>query len=113
MFRRRRMAGDRAADRPVRFGGVEVRLGSHSVRRDGREVALRPKEFELLRALIERMDTVVSRSELLTMVWGYSTGVVSRTVDSHVVELRRKLEIDPARPAHILTVRKSGYLLKP
>jgi DNA-binding response OmpR family regulator len=115
LFRRRRLAGhgETAAERAVRFGRVEVRLGSHSVQRDGQEVELRPKEFDLLRALIERMGSVVSRHELLTTVWGYTADVVSRTVDSHILELRRKLEDDPTHPTHILTVRKSGYLLKP
>ena len=46
-------------------------------------------------------------------VWRYDLSVVSRTVDTHIVELRRKLESDPARPRHILTVRKSGYRLQP
>ena len=49
--------------------------------------------------------------ELLTEVWGYSAEVMSRTVDTHVAELRRKLEKDPANPAHIVTVRKTGYRL--
>jgi DNA-binding response OmpR family regulator len=53
----------------------------------------------------------VGRIELLREVWGYGSDVVSRTVDTHVGELRRKLETDPARPRHILTVRKSGYRL--
>ena len=53
----------------------------------------------------------MSREELLTEVWGYSAEVMSRTVDTHVAELRRKLERDPANPKHILTVRKTGYRL--
>jgi DNA-binding response OmpR family regulator len=72
---------------------------------------LRPKEFELLMALIRRRDEVVSRTELLEEVWGYDTDVVTRTVDTHVVELRRKLEDDPTHPRHIITVRKTGYRL--
>jgi DNA-binding response OmpR family regulator len=74
-------------------------------------VALRPKEFDLLAALIQRRGDVVSRDELLHQVWGYADEVFSRTVDTHVAELRRKLEPDPARPRHILTVRKAGYRL--
>jgi len=77
-----------------------------------RVVALTPKEFDLLVALLRRGGAVVSRMELLTEVWGYSAAVLSRTVDTHVAELRRKLETDPAAPQHILTVRKAGYRLE-
>jgi two-component system alkaline phosphatase synthesis response regulator PhoP len=55
------------------------------------------------------LSAVVSRTDLLREVWGYASGAVSRTVDTHVAELRRKLEEDPAAPRHILTVRKVGY----
>jgi DNA-binding response OmpR family regulator len=92
-----------------RFGDVEIIPGTHDVFRAGRPVTLRPKEFELLMALIRRRGTVVGRLELLSEVWGYGSDVVSRTVDTHIGELRRKLENDPAEPQHILTVRKSGY----
>ena len=60
----------------------------------------------------EQFGAVASRMELLTEVWGYSAAVLSRTVDTHVAELRRKLETDPAVPRHILTVRKAGYRLE-
>src|SRR6266487_131083 len=58
-----------------------------------------------------RNGACATRVELLTEVWGYSAEVMSRTVDTHVAELRRKLEPDPANPVHILTVRKTGYRL--
>jgi two-component system OmpR family response regulator len=54
---------------------------------------------------------VATRHELLHEVWGYDPSVTSRTVDTHVLELRRKLEADPANPQHLLTVRKTGYRL--
>jgi DNA-binding response OmpR family regulator len=94
-----------------RFGEVEIVPGTHDVFLRGEHVLLRPKEFELLMALVRRRGNVVGRIELLREVWGYGSDVVSRTVDTHVGELRRKLETDPARPRHILTVRKSGYRL--
>lgn len=103
--------GERAAP-PERFGDVEVVPASHSVLRKGRPVPLTPKEFELLVALLKRRGAVATRMELLTEVWGYSAAVLSRTVDTHVAELRRKLEIDPGMPEHILTVRKAGYRLE-
>ena len=77
----------------------------------GAPVALRPKEFDLLLALVRREGKVISRADLLEEVWRYEKDVISRTVDSHILELRRKLEPDPAVPVHLLTVRKTGYRL--
>ena len=95
-----------------RFGDVEVDVASRCVRRGGVPVSLTPLEFDLLRALIGRRGAVVSRLELLREVWGYSAGATSRTVDTHVANLRRKLEADPSAPRHILTVWKAGYRLQ-
>lgn len=101
-----------AAPAIIRFGAVEVDLPSRSVTRAGAPVELTPKEFELLRALHCGAGAVVSRRDLLEQVWGYSSEVHSRTVDTHIAELRRKLEDDPAAPRHILTARKAGYRLR-
>jgi DNA-binding response OmpR family regulator len=95
-----------------RFGDVEVQCASRTVLRKSEPVLLTPKEYELLLALIRRRGAVASRVELLTEVWGYSAAVLSRTVDTHVAELRRKLEDDLQAPRHILTVRKAGYRLQ-
>lgn len=95
-----------------RFGNVEVDAATCTVRRDSQSVELAPKEFSLLLALIRARGAVVSRLQLMKEVWGYSAAVVSRTVDTHIAELRRKLEEDPAAPRHILTIRKTGYRLK-
>jgi DNA-binding response OmpR family regulator len=91
------------------FGSVRVDRSARSVIRNGEVVALTPKEFDLLIALLDRDGDVVPRVVLLQEVWGYNSNVVSRTVDTHVAELRRKLEADPSHPRHILTVRKVGY----
>jgi DNA-binding response OmpR family regulator len=112
LLRRVASLGGDGAGAPERFGAVEVIPASRTVLRDGRAVALTPKEFDLLLALVRRRGAVASRMELLTEVWGYSAAVLSRTVDTHVAELRRKLEADPAAPDHILTVRKAGYRLE-
>ena len=93
------------------FGDVEVDVATRTVRRAGREVPLTPMEFDLLVALVRRHGAVASRLELLKEVWGHSSAVLTRTVDTHIGELRRKLEEDPATPRHILTVRKAGYRL--
>ena len=97
------------APAPIRFGEVEIDTSSRSVRLRGAEVALAPKELDLLLALIGRGGRIATRVELMREVWGLRAAIVSRTVDTHVAELRRKLEIDPANPRHILTVRKAGY----
>ena len=109
----RRSAPPEDSDTPEGFGDVEVIRASRLVRRAGTPVLLTPKEYDLLVALLGRRGAVVSRSQLLAEVWGYSAEVFSRTVDTHVAELRRKLEPDPTSPRHILTVRKAGYRLAP
>ncbi|HEU4629792.1 MAG TPA: response regulator transcription factor [Gemmatimonadaceae bacterium] len=107
---RRSAAGASVADDPViRFGDVAVDTASHGVTKGGVPCALTPKAYELLLALVQRQGRVAARTELLREVWGYGAFVISRTVDSHVAELRRKLEDDPANPRHIRTVWKVGY----
>ncbi|HTE45106.1 MAG TPA: response regulator transcription factor [Gemmatimonadaceae bacterium] len=111
----RRAATGRARNKltaPVSFGDVQVDPGTHNVCRGGESVILRPKEYDLLVALLQRRGQVASRAELLEEVWGYSGEVYSRTVDTHVAELRRKLEENAAEPRHILTVRKTGYRIQ-
>jgi DNA-binding response OmpR family regulator len=110
LLRRAASAGSKSKlASPVTFGDVHVDPGTHTVKRAGAPVLLRPKEYDLLIALLQRRGQVASRAELLEEVWGYSGEVYSRTVDTHVAELRRKLEDNAAEPRHILTVRKSGY----
>jgi two-component system alkaline phosphatase synthesis response regulator PhoP len=97
---------------PARFGDVTVDLATRTVRKDGHPVSLTPMEFNLLLALLTRRGAVVSRLDLLKEVWGHASSVLTRTVDTHIAELRRKLEDDPSRPRHILTARKAGYRLR-
>ncbi len=91
------------------FGEVEVNRMARTVKRRGDPVALTPKEFDLLVALMDRTGAVVRRGDLLSAVWGYQHDVSTRTVDIHVSELRAKLEPNSAHPVHIITVRKAGY----
>jgi DNA-binding response OmpR family regulator len=112
--RRIRLCGAREGQResaPIVVGDIRVEPATREVYRGGDPVALRPNEFELLLALARRDGEVVSRWELLDGVWGYGADVVSRTVDTHIGQLRGKLERDPAAPRQILTVRKTGYRL--
>ena len=94
------------------IGEIEIDRATHGVSFNGAPVELAPKEYDLLIALADRNGAVVSRLELMRQVWGYSDAVITRTIDTHIAELRRKLERDPARPRHILTVRKVGYRLR-
>jgi len=91
------------------FGAIQVDLASRTVTREGRPCTLSPKAYTLLLALVRRDGAVASRAELLREVWGYDEQVLSRTVDSHIAELRRKIEDDPASPRHIVTVWTIGY----
>jgi two-component system alkaline phosphatase synthesis response regulator PhoP len=95
-----------------RFGEITIERACRLVLKDGETVSLAPLEYDLLLALYDRRGAVATRHELLREVWGHSAAVVSRTVDTHILELRKKLERDPARPRHILTVRKTGYRLQ-
>lgn len=94
------------------FGSISIDPSSRIVMRKGSPVALTPKEFDLLLTLARRNGAVASRLELLKEVWGHQAEVMTRTVDIHIAELRRKLEDDPSDPKHILTVWKAGYRLE-
>jgi DNA-binding response OmpR family regulator len=93
--------------------GMELDLVAHEVRRDGLAVHLRPKEFGLLALMASHPGRAYTRHELLERVWGkgHESGV--RTVDVHVRWLRKKIEADPERPVHLVTVRGVGYRLDP
>ena len=101
-----------ARDEPIVVRHIEICPRTRSVRKHGEPVELTPKEFELLVELVRNEGAVVSRIDLMKSVWGHASTIVSRTVDTHIAELRRKLETDPSRPSLILTVRKAGYRLE-
>ena len=109
----RRAYGDLAAtseNEIQRFQGLEIDLTRLEVRRDGDAIDLTPTEFRLLRYLSARQNVPVSRSSLVEAVWGYESDVNSdRTVDVHIRHLRQKIELDPANPTRIVTVRGIGY----
>jgi len=93
----------------VRFGDVCVDFSSMEVSRSNETVALTGLEFRLLRFLVQNAGRVISRDELLDQVWGYENYPCTRTVDNHILRLRQKLELDPARPVHFHTVHGVGY----
>ena len=102
-----------AKDGVVRLSDeVELNLKQRTVTRAGALVQLAPKQFDLLAALAARQGATLSRVDILKEVWGYRHEVVTRTVDTHILELRKKLEVDAADPKMIVTVRRTGYRLQ-
>jgi DNA-binding response OmpR family regulator len=108
----RRSAG-RMPARRERFGAVEVDLAARQVFRHGVLVDLTPKEFDILALLLRRPGEAISRDEFLDALWGRGVHVTHRTVDTHMSSLRRKLEMDPEQPVHIVGVRGVGYRFQP
>jgi DNA-binding response OmpR family regulator len=95
------------------FGGVRGCLSTMEIHRNGRPVTLTSKEFKLLAYLIKNPRRVISRDKLLNEVWGYENYPSTRTVDNHILKLRKKLETDPAQPKHFDTVHCAGYRFLP
>jgi two-component system response regulator MtrA len=112
ILRRAKSGEKRDGEAVEEFGDVSINTLARSVKKRATEVPLTPKEFDLLLALVRRRGAVASRLELLKEVWGHQAEVMTRTVDIHIAELRRKLEDDPSTPHHILTVWKAGYRLQ-
>ncbi|HSF18917.1 MAG TPA: response regulator transcription factor [Vicinamibacteria bacterium] len=112
MLRRPALGSGRPSE-PFTFGRVQVNLRSAEVLCDGKPVQLSAREFRLLCYFIENRDVVLSRNDLLDAVWGYDAMPTTRTVDVHVARLRQRLEVDPAHPRYILTVRGLGYRFSP
>ena len=95
------------------FGGVKGCFSTMEIHRNGRPVILTCKEFKTLAYLIKNPRRVISRDELLNEVWGYENYPCTRTVDNHILKLRKKLETEPAHPKHFHTVHSSGYKFLP
>jgi DNA-binding response OmpR family regulator len=95
------------------FGGVKGRFSTMEIHRSGRPVILTCKEFKTLAYLVKNPRRVISRNELLNEVWRYENYPSTRTVDNHILKLRKKLETEPARPKHFHTVHSSGYKFLP
>ncbi len=108
----RRQGGDRrSSGGPVRIADVEVDFAAYTVQRGGKEITMTPKEFEVLMFLWENRNATVSRDQLLTEVWKYDDSVSTRTIDNFILKLRQKIEPDPSRPRHIITIHGIGYKL--
>ena len=99
------------SERIERRGNLEIDLQARTVTVRGRRVALAPRAFDLLAALARRKGEVVSRAELMREVWGHRAEIESRTVDTHISDIRREIEDDPNNPRYLVTVWKTGYRL--
>lgn len=104
--------GGRTRDRSpevLSFGRVMIDTLARRVLRDGREIPLSPKAYDLLAMLVRNQGRVLTRREILREVWGCNSTPSPRTVDSHVFVLRQEIEDEPRKPRHIVTVPKVGY----
>jgi DNA-binding response OmpR family regulator len=99
----------RAVARVIRTGELEIDAEAREVRRAGEVVSLTATEFDILWCLVEATNRPLSREEILSLVWGPGHHGTLRTIDNFVLQLRSKLERDPADPQHLLTVRGVGY----
>jgi hypothetical protein len=95
------------------IGEVEVDFRKLEMRRGSRRIPLTPGEVKILRYLLSHPDEAISRSELLDKVWGYQSYPSTRTVDNRIMKLRKKLESNPSRPVHLITVQGWGYKFVP
>lgn len=105
----RRAAGEVASVEQYCFGGVEVDFQKYKAAKNSAAIELSPREFELLKFLVNHRGETVTREHLLDAVWGYDAMMFTRTVDNHIAKLRQKVEDDPENPSYILTVHRVGY----
>ena len=106
---RRTEGAQEAPARRYRFSDVELDFEIYRAKRAGEALELSPREFELLRYLIERKGETVSRDQLLEDVWGYESYPSTRTVDTHIAKLRAKIGDSGSEPRYILTIHGVGY----
>lgn len=111
MLRRRR--AERRSEPRIAFGNVEIDPVGRTVTREGEEVVLTAREFDLLCLLARSPGRPFTREIILDRVWGWGFDGTERTVDNFILALRQKIEVDPEQPRHIKTVRQVGYKLEP
>jgi two-component system alkaline phosphatase synthesis response regulator PhoP len=97
------------APQVYRFGDIEVDFAHFKVRRGGKELDLTSLELEILKYFIAHQREVIKRDVLLDKIWGYEKYPTTRTIDNHILKLRKKIEEDPAHPKYILSVYGEGY----
>ena len=92
-----------------RFGNIEADFVRFELRRDGQSLRATPTEIKLLGALVRNRGRVLDRTELINLVWGQDTAITARVVDTHVANLRQKIEADASAPEYVVGVRGVGY----
>jgi DNA-binding response OmpR family regulator len=95
------------------LGETVVDFSTYTASRGGAEITMTAREFEVLKFLWAHKNQTVTRDQLLADVWGYDDSISTRTVDNFILKLRQKIERDPAKPKHILTMHGTGYRLVP
>ena len=106
----RRTEGRPAGLESFSFGGIDLDFKKFEASKKGKKLELTPLEFHMLRLLVERKGEVLTRDDFLDGIWGEdNVAVSSRTIDSHIANIRRKIEDDPSNPRHILSIRGVGY----
>ncbi len=91
------------------FGDIDINFSSFEAKKRGKPIELSPREFEILHYMVEHRGQVISRTEMLDRIWGYGGQALTRTVDSHIANLRQKIEDVPSNPVYIQTVHRIGY----
>ena len=91
------------------FNDIEIDFAHFKARRKGKELDLTSTEMDILKYLIAHRGEVVTRDDLLDKIWGYDSYPTTRTIDNHILKLRKKIEEDPAHPRYILSVYGGGY----
>ena len=91
------------------FGNIEINFKKYEASKHGKMLKMSPREFEILRYLLERKGEVVTRDDLLNQVWGYASFPYTRTIDAHIATLRKKIEDRPEEPELIITIHGKGY----
>jgi DNA-binding response OmpR family regulator len=91
------------------FDGIHLDFKKQEARKGRKVIDLSAKEFELMKYFVQRKGQVVTRNELLDDVWGYEVTPTTRTIDNYILGLRKKIEKNPARPVHLITVHTAGY----
>jgi DNA-binding response OmpR family regulator len=109
----RRSSAESAEIESYSFNHVRMDFKKYETWIHQRPVVLSSKEYEIMKYFIEHENEVVHRHDLLEKVWGFDITPSTRTVDNYILELRKKIEVDPTKPRHILTIRGAGYKFVP
>ena len=111
LLRRRRLSEERKTRETAKIGEVKLDYGKMDGFKNGEPLHLTSLEFQVLAYLVDHEGEVVSRDDLLDKVWGYDTFPTTRTIDTHMLHLRQKIEDDPKNPVYLKTAHGKGYIL--